>query len=131
MSPITATRPDRNQQIADQDMNSWERIEPSRPQTAWQSACGFTVYRAVITAPKIVQTQGGRIVFNQIAGICGVYVNGTNVASKQKDQAGTLSLELAQSNAPMTLSALIEGRSSSAGLNGRVEIVPNAHVQQS
>jgi beta-galactosidase len=131
MSPITPTRPDPNQQIADQDMNSWERIEPGRVQTAWQSARGFAVYRAVFTAPKIVQSKGGRICFDQITGSCEIYLNGSRVAVKIDDQVGTISVELAPLSGQITLSLLIESQSITAGLLGPVEIIPNEHRQPS
>jgi beta-galactosidase len=123
MSPITPTRPDPNQQIADQDMNSWERIEPGKPQTAWQTARGFAVYRAVFTPPKIVQQHGGRVKFQQVAGAMEIYLNGLKVASEPNAASREMIVAIPPASASMTLSVLIESQAGDAGLLGPVEVV--------
>jgi beta-galactosidase len=129
MSPITSHKPDPNQQIADQDMNSWERIEPGRPQTAWASASGFAVYRAVFTTARVIQSRGGTLRFHRIDGASEVYLNGVKVASRA--DCGDTSIELAPSTTSITLSVLIEGRNPTSGLTARVEVLCNERGQTS
>jgi beta-galactosidase len=115
MSPITPTRPDPNQQIADQDMNSWQRIEPGSPQLQWSAGPGYAIYRATFTPPRHVQAHGGRIVFHAIAGEAEIFLDGV---------AQPPTVQLPPSASVLTLSALIRADRSPAGLTGRVEIVP-------
>jgi beta-galactosidase len=108
-SPITTDRPDPNQQIAEQDMNSWERIAAGSAATHAQ---GHAIYRATVRPPKSVQSRGGRIVLHSIAGSAEVYLDGRRVDVRD--------IRLAPSAAAPTLSVLIAGP---GGLTGPVEIL--------
>jgi beta-galactosidase len=111
-SPVSAVRPDPNQQIAEQDMNSWERIAPGPGAT---HASGYAIYRATIKAPKVVQSRGGRLLFGSTAGDVEMYVDGKGI-----DPPAVV--PLAPGNALQTLSLLVAGP---GGLTGPVEIVAN------
>jgi hypothetical protein len=108
-SPVSTDRADPNQQIAEQDMNSWERITPGP--TATHSG-GFAIYRATIRPPKIVQARGGRIIFHSLSGEPEMYLEGRRVQA----------VELAPGSATPTLSLLIPAP---GGITGPVEIVPH------
>jgi beta-galactosidase len=127
MSPITLHRPDPNQAISPEDMNSWDRIDPARgAQTAWtNSAGGYAIYRADVTLPRRVQTRGGEVVFHAIAGEAEVLLNGQVVAAKPQAAAGAVRFGISSSlTSPMTVSVLIRGDSAHAGLVQSVEILP-------
>jgi beta-galactosidase len=118
MSPITPDRPDPNQEIADQDMNSWERIDPARGlQAAWQHAGGYALYRSAFTPPRIVQTRGGTITLPiRNAESAEVYLDGKPIAAT--------SVILEPAGGQRVLSVLVRASLADAGLVGPVEIIP-------
>jgi beta-galactosidase len=109
-SPITTDRPDPNQQVAEQDMNSWERITPG---PAAANANGYAIYRATIKPPKIVQSHGGRIAFHSLGGNVEIYVNGSRVDNPQ-------AVAIPPATTSAVISVLVAGP---GGLAGPVEIV--------
>ena len=123
MSPITSGRPDPNQQIAEQDMNTWERIDPGRPQRQWESQAGYAIYRAMAKPPKIVQARGGEILFHGLAGAAEVFIDGQLRASMSATESGTLVVPVGASMPSATISVLLRADRPPAGLTGRVEIV--------
>jgi beta-galactosidase len=121
MSPVTKDRPDPNQAISDQDMNTWQRVEPGSTRST-ASAVGFALFRATFTPPRKLQSQGGQIVFHEISGAATVFINGTSAASKLDQAPGALTAALAPSTAPVTVSVVMELQSPAAGLSKRVEL---------
>jgi beta-galactosidase len=116
MSPITADRPDVSQDVAAQDMNSWERVTPGQPQTAWQTVSGYAIYRTTFTAPKAQQTTGGSLVFRGIVGEVDVFINGARAALDQHR------LLYPPSAAPLVLTVVLRGTKPGSGLTGPVEL---------
>lgn len=114
-SPISVDRPDPNQQIAEQDMNSWERLAAGSAHT---HGPGFAIYRATARPPKVVQARGGRIVFHGLAGEVEIYLDGRRAAPPTISGAATIPLE--RESATPTLSILVAGP---GGLSGPVEVV--------
>ena len=96
MSHITAARPDPNAGTMDQDMNSWDRIDPaSGPQEAWSRSSGFATYRAICKVPKILRSTGGRIVFREIIGAAEIFLDGVAVAERSDTAGGEMSTPFA------------------------------------
>ena len=129
MSPISAARPDVRQRILAQDVNSWERIEPGKPQPQWQAGMtaggGYAIYRATFTPPRSIQRAGGRVVFHSVAGIAEVLINDVAAATKATPAPAAVEIALpAGSSTPVTISVLVHATSTSAGLVGRVELLP-------
>jgi beta-galactosidase len=129
MSRITPDRPDVNQAIAEQDMNSWERIDPAAgPQQAWASSRGHAIYRATFRPPKSMQTRGGRVRFQQIAGSAEVFIDGERVATKPDPAVGAIEVARAAgpANAAMTISVLVSAGGAPAGLGQAVELLTDS-----
>ena len=117
MSPIAPDRPDVSQDVAAQDMNSWERVTPGQPQTAWQTASGYAIYRTTFTAPKAQQTAGGSLVFwGIVSDEADVFINGTRAVLDQ------LRLRFPPSGAPLVLTVVLHGAGPDSGLTGPVEL---------
>jgi hypothetical protein len=105
-----------SQDVAAQDMNSWERVTPGQPQTAWQTASGYAIYRTTFTAPKAQQTTGGSLVFRGIVGEVDVFINGARAALDQHR------LLYPPSAAPLVLTVVLRGTKPGSGLTGPVEL---------
>jgi hypothetical protein len=120
MSPISATAPDVRQDAIEQDMNSWERVEPGTPQRAWASARGFAIYRAEAKLPKSIESRGGEIVFHAIGGVADVYLNGQ---VRAKSASNSVRIPIAAGQSRLQLLILLRGDDASAGLSGKVELI--------
>jgi beta-galactosidase len=125
MSPITADAPDVNRALIEQDMNSWDRIEPGQPQTAWETRSGYAIYRTTFTPPKLMQATGGEIVFHAIAGSAQIYLNGVKSVTKSEVGVDSARLSLPASSSAVTLSALLHANRAPAGLVGDIELIPH------
>ena len=124
MSPITQRAPDVHQGLIEQDVNSWDRIEPGRPQPAWQSRKGHAIYRAQFNVPKAIQSRGGQVVFHAIAGAAEIHLNGAAATTKPDQAPGPATVALPPSIATATISLLLHTTAAPAGLVGEVELIP-------
>ena len=124
MSPITATRPDPRQEALAQDMNTWQRVEPGKPQPQWAHAGdgGYAIYRTSVTLPKAMQAGGGRIVFREIAGAADIFVAGPLVASKSDPSPAPVEAPIPASATRLEVSVVLSANGAVAGLLGRVEL---------
>lgn len=124
MSPIRSSRPDPNEAIPEQDMNSWEHVTPAAlGQVAWTNKAGYAIYRGKLSPPKKVQASGGTLNFHGIAGEAEIWIEGRQVMIGSD---GSLSVPLSPGIAASSLSILIHSDSGKpAGLTGRVEIIAN------
>jgi beta-galactosidase len=129
MSAVTPRRPDPNRLTMEQDVNSWERVDPARgPQAAWSTAGGYAIYRTGLTLPKAMQPTGGRVVFTQIAGAAEAFVDGACVATKSERVPAALIVPVKSDTARRTLTLLIHSDAGTAGIIGPVELVPAENV---
>ncbi len=114
MSRITADRPDPTVVIADSDMNTWERVEPSPAgQSAWQAGGGYAMYRATFSLPRAMQSAGGVLRLDGVAGAVEAYVDGQPV-----DAAG----RIPPGSAKKTVTLVVRASAPPAGLIGTVEV---------
>jgi beta-galactosidase len=124
MSPITPQRPDPNQTVAEQDMNSWQRIDPSQgPQKAWEGKSGFAIYRATFTPPKAMQSTGGRVVMSGVIGLSEVWLNGSRVARINDRGRGHIEFAFPAAGEKQALSILIRSHRAPAGIAQDVELL--------
>jgi beta-galactosidase len=124
MSPISSDRPDVTQPAMEQDVNSWDRIDPAAgPQEAWKRASGYAIYRAEAKPPKILKATGGQIVFHEIVGQADVYLDGVAVATKSDPRAGQIVVPIPSGLDRITLSAILHATTCPAGITQCVEIL--------
>jgi beta-galactosidase len=125
MSPITPTRPEASATVMEQDMNSWDRIDPrTGPQPAWNRASGYAIYRATGKVPKILQQTGGRIVFPEIIGQAEAFLDGANVAKKSDASAAEFSIAFPAGLEQLTVTLILHAQRSPAGITRPVEFLP-------
>ena len=127
MSPITADRPDVHAMVVEQDVNSWERVEPGWGQ--WKSGRGgWAIYRKTFTPPRAMQSRGGRIVFGGIAGAAEFYLDDAPVPAATTMSSGLGAIEVAlppsrSAEASVTISVLLRCDDGNGGLTGRIELL--------
>jgi beta-galactosidase len=117
MSPVAAVAPDPNQEVADNDMNSWAQIEPGNPQPL--AGGNWVVLRTKFTP----RTAGGSLRFERIAGRAEVWVNQQLIGQKETAGDAPFTVDLPATAGESTLSVLIEGEPGRpAGLAGTVTV---------
>lgn len=123
LSPASATPPDPNQRLADNDMNSWAPVEAGKLQSL--AGGNYVVYRTQFELSHAVNEVGGKIAFKSITGKAEVWLDGKLLGKKDKFSAGSLTLPLPTGKGNRTLSVLIETEpGKSAGFGKAVAIEP-------
>src|SRR5205823_5578979 len=108
MSPVTATAPDPNQAIAENDQNSWSPVPGGRLQTF--AGGKFAIFRVQFQPRANVRRAGGNLVFPSITGKAEVWLDGKLLGKKEDDAAAPLSVLLPAGEGERTLSVLIEAK---------------------
>ncbi len=124
-SPVSKTRPDPNQKIAETDMNTWTSVQAGSEQKF--EGGNWAAYRVTFTPPEDIQKGGGQILFKKISGTAEVWIDGQLQAEKKKAAAGDLKVKLTPSANARTITVLInavEAKGKKAGLAGQVVVTP-------
>ena len=122
-SPVTADRPDPNQQLLASDMNSWGNAHPGGWVPPFRNG-RFAIYRAQFTPRAEAQTSGGHILLHDVIGKAQVYLDGKLVGEKTAAAQQDLSVPCTAGNGARTISVLIEADipGATAGLAGIVTV---------
>lgn len=121
ISPGTTLRPDPNQEVADNDMNTWAGILPGDLQTF--AGHRWAIYRVHFLPFQAVQAAGGMLTFRAIAGKAEVWLDGTLLGTKAEFEVGPMAIRIPARRGERTLSVLIEAEpGGSAGLGGAVTV---------
>jgi beta-galactosidase len=124
MSPIRATRPDPSEASMEQDMNSWDRVDPAAgPQDAWKHTSGYAIYRAGVKPAKVFRAGGGRVVFHEIAGQAEVFIDGKSVGRKHESSPSPLTVLFPAGIEQLSVSLVIHAQGAPAGITKRVELL--------
>lgn len=106
MSPITKTRPDPNQEIALNDMNSWAPLKAGQLQRLTGGT--FAVFRTTFTPYASQQKAGGTILLKKVEGKAEIWLDKKLVATKSTFEGADMTIALPPGPGEHTLSVLIE-----------------------
>ncbi len=121
MSPVMATAPDPNMEVAANDQNSWQNVQTGNLQDFKQGH--FAIYRANFKPYAAVQNGGGKLVFKNLAGKAQVWVDKKLVGQKDTFERASLSVAIPAGTGGRTVSVLIETRGEEqGGLGGDVTV---------
>ena len=121
-SPAFATRPSPDIVLADNDMNSWAFVRAGEIQPAAGSGV-WSVLRAKVTPRRPVRERGGRMIFQDVVGLCEVWIDGTRAAAKTDAAPATLTAPLPAGEGERIVSVLLQTDGTTpAGLGGIVFI---------
>lgn len=121
ISPAQAARPDPNQVLAENDMNSWGWGEPPIRQAAEPQA--WRAYRTSLRLRADRNDGRGHLLFREIAGQAEVWVDGIKIGEKTSAAPGPLRVPLAQGPGWRTMTVLVRAAPGEpSGLTGRVSI---------
>jgi beta-galactosidase len=124
ISPPSMTRPDPNQVLASNDMNSWGWSELPIMQQA--DANKWRLYRTTFTARQDFANGNGRLIFKQIIGKAEVWIDGQLLGAKHTDEPAALEVALPAGPVQRTLTLVLEASDNkSSGIAGLVVLQAN------
>ena len=119
VSPASATRPDPNVVLAENDMNSWGWDEP--PMRRGPEAEAFRLYRSSLNVRADRNDGSARLTFGSITGKAEVWVDGIKLGEKTQAAAAPFFVKLPQGASRRQVTVLIEAAPGQpAGIGGRV-----------
>ena len=126
VSPASAQRPDPNQVLANNDMNTWGWGQPPMLNVPAEVKGGiYRLYRTSFKPRKTLADGNGQIHFASITGKAEIWVNGTLLAKKTTAAPAPLNVAIPAGDGARQLNVLIEGEGDSkAGVDGNVIIQP-------
>ena len=120
-SPLSTDKPDANQQIADNDMNSWQPV--SSGNLIKLENANFVILRATFNPYQAHREEGGSILFKQLTGKAEIWLNGQLIGSKTTDNAEDFTVEFPAVKDKCDLRVLLNGSTGDAvGVKGNVTI---------
>jgi beta-galactosidase len=123
MSPPSSSRPNPHDAPLEQDMNTWQRVEPGQTaQVNFSGNIAYVVFHATATAPRRIQSEGGELLFHEIAGQAEVLINGRPAATKSETAAASLSVSFAPSSTELVVTVLVTNHDGLGGITRPVEI---------
>jgi beta-galactosidase len=123
MSPVSAAAPDPNQEIPDNDQNSWTQIQPGKPQPL--AGGNFAVFRLKFTPRAGLRHAGGTLTFRSLAGRAEVWMDKRLLGKKDGFEDGPFAVPFPPGEGERTVSVLIESQPGQpAGFGGPVTVEP-------
>ena len=122
MSPVSTSRPDPTQEVAQNDQNSWQPVTPGRlPKLTGGS---YAVFRSEKFKPYAAQRRdGGQIQFGGITGKAEVWLDGKKIGEKTTSEPAPFSVVLPAGDKSHVLNVLVQGTEGHpAGLSGSVKV---------
>lgn len=118
ISPISTTRPDPLQTLADNDMNTWGWGQPPMmEQISSDKELHYRIYRTQFTPRKSAKT----LYFEALAGQVEIWLNDELVAKNDSDENEALSIPLPQDTGKVQLNVLVKSTNKAqAGVQGAV-----------
>ena len=122
VSPVTETKPNPNQEIAANDMNSWAPTQPGQLQTLVGG--NFMIFRTMFKSSPVPKgTAADRLILKRITGKAEVWLDNKLIATKTDPAARDIKVDMAAGAGEHKLSVLIEGeKNKRAGLGGVVTL---------
>jgi len=121
-SPVSANRPDPNQQLVISDMSSWTPTHPGAL-PAFRDGV-FAIYRTNFMPRVQMQKSGSHLIIRDVVGKALVYINAKLVAEKTDQKKNTLAISIPPGEGEQVVSILIEAPAvgTRAGLGGPVTL---------
>jgi beta-galactosidase len=121
ISPVSKVKPDPNQVIEGNDMNSWQSVKPGHMQTF--SEGNFVVYRTNFKPYLAQQNNGGKIILKALKGKAEVWLDKKLLAVKSTESSSDFVVQMPPGKGEREIRVLIETSSGQkAGLGGLVTI---------
>ncbi|MES2037634.1 MAG: beta-galactosidase GalA [Pseudomonadota bacterium] len=129
ISPAFTTRPDPNQTLADNDMNTWSWGQSPMLEVEAKGsdskANHFHLFRSNFMLDKKLGSGKARLLFSRINGKAEIWLNGKLLGAKTSVNTGDFSVDLPAVEGPAQVTVLVEGGpGKKAGLEGNIIAEP-------
>lgn len=122
LSPVATSRPNPNEKLADNDMNSWEPIQIGTLKSLDKGK--YLIYRTEFTPHRLQQARGGRIQIKRLAGKAEIWLNDELIGVKDKQDTSDIIVNFPSGKDRCQLNILIEGEpNDNVGLSGIVSVI--------
>ncbi len=111
ISPVSATRPDPNQVLADNDMNTWAPVVGGSLTKLTENA--YVMLRTSFKASKSQQSDGGTILFRKVSGKAEAWLNGKLIGKKDSADPADFKVTFPAVSEKCELRVLLEGTAGS------------------
>jgi beta-galactosidase len=124
VSAVSPARPDPNQKIDDNDMNSWMPVKTGQLQEVEDGH--FIIYRTALLPYSYEQQHGGQLLFQKITGRAEVWMDGKLIGTKSDAATADWKVHFPPGSGERVLSVLIMAAAGNkAGLGGIVSVQAN------
>lgn len=120
VSPRSANRPDPNVKLSDNDMNSWESINPGALHPSATSE--YVTFRTQFAPFASHRTAGGILLLKGVKGKAEIWLNGKKIATKESTESEDMRIPFEPIEGEQTLNILLTG-SDSVGLGGPASVL--------
>lgn len=107
VSPCYERRPDPNERVEENDMNSWELVTVER--SVLTSSNGYYLFRTTFAPTDKQKRKGGTIFFKQLCGKAEVWLGGKKIAVKDSEKCGDLSVQFPPVQGTQEIRVLFSG----------------------
>ncbi|MCS3732322.1 beta-galactosidase GalA [Mucilaginibacter dorajii] len=119
MSPMTDQKPDPDQVIAENDMNSWQPTSTGKLTTL---TAQYVIFRSSLSKP-LANVEKAHLLLKKAAGKAKVYIDGHLAYQKIDQEPADISIEIEQAQLVKQISVLFEGKAGDRiGIMGTVEL---------
>jgi beta-galactosidase len=119
ISPLSNTKPDPNQDVADYDQNTWTVVNPSSLQQF--DSGNFAIFRTTFKPFENQRINGGKIILKDVTGKAEVYIDKKLSGTKSTADKGDIIVLFPSGDGERKISVLIDSeKGSKAGLGGSI-----------
>ncbi|MEI8087365.1 MAG: beta-galactosidase GalA [Paludibacter sp.] len=114
-SPQSKLKPNPNQQLSENDMNSWETINTGAFQKVAKD--NYVIWRTKFTPREAILKNGGKLILKQTAGVKEVWIDGklTNIDNPEKTD---IAINIPQKKKEMVINVLMKETNQQVGIGG-------------
>lgn len=121
VSPVTANKPDPNQEIPDYDMNTWAPTKPGQLQSFDNGR--YVMFKTTFKPFAAQREKGGQIILKNLTGKAEVWLDGKQIGAKPVYESADVKFDIPPGQGDRKLTVLVEAeKGKKAGLNGIVSI---------
>lgn len=120
-SPQSEVKPDPNQQLSDNDMNSWEEVNTGAFCKVDKDS--YVIWRTKIKPHETIQKNGGKLLLKRTAGVEEVWIDGTLMTNQNNTEKDNITINIPQKEGEVVISVLMRETNQKVGIGGMATIV--------
>lgn len=123
MAPFTSKKPDPQQKLSDNDMNSWQPVKPG--ELAKFDGGNFTLFSTVFELNDLKKEKRETLKITQLTGKAELWLNGQLIGKKETMTTGDITVPFDGKSEKNSLVIVVNADAGTmAGLGGTIEVLP-------